>query len=91
MLQNEEDISLFTVVQRDTLPDIEPFVITRLLVLSKMSLLETIAANHLSALSCIGEVLNLELFKKLMGVLCNSKISTERTQMKNICHILDTK
>ena len=35
VLLNEEDISLFTVVQRDTLPDIGPFVITRLLVLSK--------------------------------------------------------
>ena len=55
-----------------------------------MSLLETIAANHLSALSCIGQVLNLELFKKLMGILCNSKICTENTD-ENICHILDTK
>ena len=33
VLQNEEDISLFTVVRRDTLPDIDPFVITRSLVL----------------------------------------------------------
>ena len=34
VLQNEEDISLFTLVWRDTLPDIEPFVITRSLVLN---------------------------------------------------------
>ena len=30
----------------------------------------------------IGEVLNLELFKKLMGILCNSKICTENTDEK---------
>ena len=47
-----------------------------------MFLLGTISANHLSTLSCIGEVLNLELFKKLMGILCNSKISTENTDEK---------
>ena len=75
VLQNEEDISLFTVVQRDTLPDIDPFVITRSLVLSKCLswklFIHGKAANHLPALSCIGEVLNLELFKKLMGILYN--------------------
>ena len=73
MLQNEEDISLFTVVRRDTLPDIEPFVITRSLVLSKCLSWELFihgkAAYHLPAFSCIGEVLNLELFKKLMGII----------------------
>ena len=68
VLQNEEDISLFTLVWRDTLPDIEAFVITRSLVLnvSLGNYLFMKAANHLPALSCIGEVLNLELFKKLM-------------------------
>ena len=57
--------------------------------LIKSSILFSIA-NHLSALSCIGEVLNLELFNKLMGILCNSKICTENTD-ENICPILDTK
>ena len=73
MLQNEEEISLFTVVRRDTLPHIEPFVITRSLVLSKCLSWELFihgeAADHLPAFSCIGEVLNFELFKKLMGII----------------------
>ena len=96
MLQNEKDISLFTVVERDNLPDNEPFFLTRSLVLSKCLswklFIHGKAANHLPALSCIGEVLNLELFEKLMGILCNSNIYTGNTDEKYIlCHILDTK
>ena len=66
MLQNEEDISLFTVVQLHILPDIEPFVITRSLVLSKFlscKLFVHGSCYHLSALSCIDEVLNLNFLR----------------------------
>ena len=86
MLQNEEGISLYTVVRKDTLPDIELFVITRSLVFSKCLswklFIHGKAVYHLPALSCICEVLNLELFKKLMGIICNSKICTENTDEK---------
>ena len=45
------------------------------------------AANNLLALSCIGEVLNLDLFKKLIGILCNNKICTGNTDEEYMSYL----